>query len=147
MNDCITTTKQTQQNRVHISWDILCDTFYPNVIPEAKWNVANCWNMSNAAANDTWCAILPEGGGEMVWYLIFLFFIYLRIHLFLFFIIPDLWWLAINWLVSFYTFYQPCHDAVWKLRFPKRNKYVCSSSYSVCIYRDESLRWRAIMFT
>ena len=23
MNDCITTTKQTQQNRVHIAWDIL----------------------------------------------------------------------------------------------------------------------------
>ena len=23
MNDCITTTKQTQQNRVHISWDLL----------------------------------------------------------------------------------------------------------------------------
>ena len=57
MNDCITTTKQTQQNRVHISWDILyvgdnklCyigDTLY-------------CWTDTINSLDYGWLAVIYE---------------------------------------------------------------------------------------
>ena len=40
MNDCITTTKQAQQNRVHISWDILYSKWYQSPWEEMR-NVDN----------------------------------------------------------------------------------------------------------